>query len=261
MIQLPDIDFLHQLADAAAKETLPRFRTKLSVDSKAKAGRTFDPVTDADREAERTLRAMISARYPDHAILGEEFGASGNGPVQWVLDPIDGTKPFICGIPVWGTLIGVAVKGRAELGMFSQPFTGERFWADPNRAWQRGPACTSLLAVSSVTDLSQAILHTTSPESFSRELKAGFDTLASRVRMTRYGGECYAFAMLAAGLIDLCVEPSLQPYDIVPIIPLVERAGGVVTRFDGQRAEGGGCILLSATTELHEAALRILNDQ
>jgi histidinol phosphatase-like enzyme (inositol monophosphatase family) len=259
MIELPDVQFLHRLANAADNETLPRFRQPLPVDNKANPDRDFDPVTDADRSAELVLRELITREYPDHAILGEELGATGGGALQWVLDPIDGTRPFICGIPVWGTLIGLTVEGCAKLGMMSQPFTGERFWADAHGAWQRGPRGTARLSVSQVTDLSEAILHTTSPDSYRGELRGAFDTLRGKVRMTRYGGECYAFAMLAAGLIDLCLEPSLQPYDIIPIIPIVEKAGGRVTCLDGSRAEKGGSVLLSATAELHERALEILN--
>lgn len=258
-IKLPDSDFLHRLADAADKETLPRFRASLLVDSKAKTDQGFNPVTEADRKAEITLREIISAEYPDHVIVGEEFGATGDGPVKWFLDPVDGTKPFICGVPVWGTLIGLAVNGRAELGIMSQPFTRERFWADARGAWQRGPTGTHPLRVSAVTDLPQAILHTTSPESYRGGTRAAFTALTAQVRMTRYDGECYAFAMLAAGLIDLCVEPSLQPYDIVAIIPIIEKAGGIVTQFNGQRAEVGGPIVASATAKLHESVLQILN--
>ena len=261
MIKLPDAQFLHRLADAADRETLPRFRQHLEIENKMKPDRGFDPVTEADRQAELALRAIISREYPDHVILGEEFGTTGEGPARWVLDPVDGTKPFICGIPVWATLIGFSVDGRAALGIMSQPFTGERFWADSGGAWQRGPRGTAALAVSQVTDLSQAILHTTSPESYPQELRGGFDALRGQVRMTRYGGESYAFAMLAAGLIDLCLEPALQTYDITPVIPIVERAGGVVTCLDGSRAENGGAVLVSATPALHERALRILNSR
>jgi histidinol-phosphatase len=168
MTILPDTNFLHRLADAADQETLLRFRTSLSFDNKAKRTGEFDPVTTADREAERVVRELISSTYPDHAIVGEEFGVSGTGQVQWALDPVDGTKPFLCGIPVWGTLIDVAVHGCAHSGMLSQPFTGERFWADAAGAWQRGPAGTARLSVSSVTDLSEAILHTTSPSCLGR---------------------------------------------------------------------------------------------
>ena len=256
---LPNADFLHRLADLADRETLPRFRRPLVVDAKSGPGQEFDPVTEADRRAELVMRELISTEYPAHAILGEEFGASGAGALQWVIDPIDGTKPYLCGIPVWGTLVGLVDGGMATLGMMSQPVTSERFWGDPSGAWHRSPAGTRRLAVRKLTDLSQAILHTTSPDQFPIEGRAAFAALKSSVRMTRYGGECYAFAMLAAGCIDLCVEPDLKPYDIIPIIPIVEKAGGVVTRFDGRRAESGGAVLVSATRELHEKALAILN--
>lgn len=257
--RLPSTEFLHRLANLAAGETLPRFRSRLVADDKVAEDGSFDPVTEADREAERVMRAEIAREYPDHAIWGEEFGVSGSGPVQWFLDPVDGTKPFVCGIPVWGTLIGVMVDGRAEMGLMGQPVTRESFWADRTGAWRTGPDGSQPLRVSSVTALSQAVLHTTSPDGFMGSLQGAFQALRSRVRFTRFGGECYAVAMLAAGLIDLCVEPSLQPYDIVPLIPIIERAGGVVTRLDGQRAEQGGAVLVSATPELHKGALCILN--
>ena len=186
-----------------------------------------------------------------------EFDAADT--IDQFIDPIDGTKPYLCGIPVWGTLIGLVDGDLSTLGMMSQPVTSERFWGDPSGAWHRSPAGTRRLAVRKLTDLSQAILHTTSPDQFSIEGRAAFASLKSSVRMTRYGGECYAFAMLAAGCIDICVEPDLKPYDIIPIIPIVEKAGGVVTRFDGRRAETGGAVLLSATPELHQKALVILN--
>ncbi|MGA0539680.1 inositol monophosphatase family protein [Neotabrizicola sp. VNH66] len=258
MTQLPGADFMHRLADAAELETMSRYRKPIKVDSKDKPGWRFDPVTAADREAERAMRALIAAEYPHHAILGEEFGASGEGPMCWVLDPVDGTRPFLCGIPVWGTIFGMTVEGRSEMGMLAQPFTGERFWATPEGAWGSRGGQQYPLRVREVDTLADAILHTTSPEPFTGDLAASFGRLTEAVRMTRYGGECYAFAMLAAGHIDLCVEIGLQPYDIVPIIPIVERAGGIVTRFDGSRAEGGGNVLVSATPRLHEAALRIL---
>lgn len=256
---IPDAAFLHYLADIADAETLPRYRHDLAIETKPKEGYTFDPVTEADREAEIAMRAAIGERFPDHAVLGEEMGLTGSGHHRWVLDPVDGTRPFICGLPVWGTLIGLTVDGRAELGMMSQPFTGERFWADRDGAWTQRNGVRQPLATRDIGDLDQAILHTTSPEHFGDDLAAGFERLKAAVRMTRYGGECYAMAMIAAGRIDLAIEPSLQPYDIVALIPIIERAGGVVTRLDGSRAEAGGAVLVSATAALHAEALRILN--
>ena len=126
MITMPDADFLFRIADAAAGQTLPRFRQKLAVDNKVPGA--FDPVTEADRQAERAITALIAAEFPDHAILGEEFGRQGDGDALWVIDPIDGTRPFISGVPVWGTLVGLTVGGKARAGIMSQPYIGERFW-------------------------------------------------------------------------------------------------------------------------------------
>jgi histidinol phosphatase-like enzyme (inositol monophosphatase family) len=255
---LPDAAFLHHLADLADAETMPRYRADIAIDTKPKAGYTFDPVTEADRQAEVAIRAKIGARFPDHAILGEELGLTGSGRIQWVLDPVDGTRPFICGLPVWGTLIGLTVDGKAELGMMSQPFTRERFWADRDGAWTQRDGARRKLATRDVGSLDRAVLHTTSPEHFGGELADGFERLKLAVQMTRYGGECYAMAMVAAGRIDLAIEPSLQPYDIVALIPIIERAGGMVTRLDGGRAEEGGAVLVAATSALHAEAMRAL---
>lgn len=254
---IPNIRFLHRLADLADAETLSRFRTRLKVDAKFKEGDRFDPVTDADRRAELEMRKLIEQEYPDHAIWGEEYGSKDGNTHCWVLDPVDGTKPFICGIPVWGTLIGLTKDGIAIRGLMSQPFTGERFWADDTGAWhQRGDVVEPMRSRQST--LTDAILHTTSPQGYQGSLRDKFDVLKDRVRMTRYGGECYAMVMVAAGHIDLALEPSLQPYDIVALIPIIERAGGVVTRLDGGRAEMGGAVLISASAALHEQALELL---
>lgn len=255
----PDAAFLHRLADIADAETMPRYRVELAIDTKVKPGYDFDPVTEADRQAEIAIRAAIGQAFPDHAILGEEMGLTGSGPYRWVIDPVDGTRPFICGLPVWGTLIGLTHGGRAVMGMMSQPFTGERFWADDSCAWTEYRGERRPLAIRDVGSLSNAILHTTSPEHYHGAIKEGFERLSCEVRMTRYGGECYAMAMLAAGRIDLAFEPSLQPYDIVALIPIIERAGGVITTLDGGRAEDGGAVLASATSALHEQALAMLN--
>ncbi len=205
------------------------------------------------------MRDIIARDFPEHAILGEEFGETGKSDAQWVLDPIDGTRAFLCGMPMWGTLIGFIERGRAISGMLSQPFTGERFWADETGAWSGTKAKPMSLATSKVDDLSMAILHTTSPEYFDDTSRDGFTRLSKSVRMTRYGGECYATAMVAAGHIHLNFEPVLESYDVVALIPIVERAGGLITRLDGGRPEVGGAILASANEALHYAALELLN--
>lgn len=253
----PEIAFLHRLADLADAETLHRFRSRLVVDSKFKEGDRFDPVTDADRRAELAMRKLIEQEYPEHAILGEEYGRKDGSSHCWVLDPVDGTKPFICGIPVWGTLIGLTKDGIAVRGLMSQPFTKERFWADDTGAWHQCDGVTEPMR-SRQSTLADAILHTTSPQGYQGVLREKFEVLKERVRMTRYGGECYGMVMVAAGHIDLALEPSLQPYDIVALIPIIERAGGVVTRLDGGRAEAGGAVLISASAALHAQALEVL---
>ncbi len=258
---IPAIDFFHTLADAADRQTLPRFRSQdnLHVSSKPKEGYRFDPVTDADRQAEQVIRALINENFPEHAIMGEEFGITGSGPIQWVLDPVDGTRPFLCGLPVWATLIGLNVDGRARMGMMDQPFTGERFWADGQQAWYQRQGVTTPLSTRKNVSLAQAILHTTSPEPLARHPKVNFAALSAATLMTRYGGECYAMAMLAAGRIDICLEYDLQPYDIVALIPIIEQAGGRITTLQGERPESGGQILACGCPRLHEQALSILN--
>lgn len=253
MTTLPDPAFLLRLADAADAETMPRFRTRMSVD--AKAGDYFDPVTHADRETERAVRALIEEAYPTHAILGEEFGASGEGPWRWVIDPVDGTRSFICGIPLWGTLIGLTYEGRARMGLLSQPFLGERFLAHDEGAFAEARGERRRLSTRPTRELKDAVLFTTAPELLTDQRADAFTRLAAETRMRRYGADCYAFAMLADGHVDLCVECGLQPHDIVALIPIIEQAGGVVTTWEGGRAEDGGDVVAAATPQLHEAAL------
>jgi len=255
---MADAAFFRRLAQAAAEQTLPRFRQSGAISNKLAEG--FDPVTEADREAERALVALIGETYPTHGILGEEHGArTGDGRHVWVIDPIDGTRAFISGLPVWGTLVGLTDGGDAVAGMMSQPFTGELFYADGSGAFFEGPGGDRTLRTRNTSELAQATLFTTTPALFKGEKRARFDRLEASVRLSRYGVDCYAFAMLAAGHADLVIEAGLQPYDIVALIPIIEQAGGVITTFDGGAAEGGGDILASATPALHRAALDRIN--
>ncbi|MGH6762411.1 MAG: histidinol-phosphatase [Phyllobacterium sp.] len=249
--------FLLRLAQAAAAQTLPRFRTVYDVDNKYQVG--FDPVTEADREAERAIRDLIKSEFPDHGILGEEFGSENPGHSHcWVIDPIDGTRAFISGLPTWGTLVGLTINGNAEAGMMSQPFTGELYYSDGQASYYEGPGGSRKLATRK-RPLSEATLFTTTPALFKGDKRASYDRLESSVRLARYGVDCYAFALVAAGHVDLVVESGLQPYDIVGLIPIIENAGGVVTSFDGGPAENGGDVVASGSAELHVAALEILN--
>lgn len=249
--------FLRELAAAAAAQTLPRFRQASSITNKLAGG--FDPVTEADREAERAIRSLIGARFPHHGVVGEEFGVTNPDSEEiWVIDPIDGTRAFISGLPLWGTLVGLTVEGKAVAGMMSQPFTGETFLADADGATYDGPGGPLRLRTRATTRLADATLCTTTPALFSGDKRVAYDRLESMVRLARYGTDCYAYCMLAAGHVDLVVEIGLQPYDIVALVPIIEQAGGVVTGADGGPAERGGEIVAAASPELHAAALEAL---
>ena len=250
---------LLEAAVAAAGETLPRFRTRLDVDNKYQVG--FDPVTDGDREAERVIREVISARFPDHAIVGEEMADKrSEGRFEWIVDPIDGTRAFICGAPVWGTLIGFRVDGSTIAGLMTQPFTGETYLGMPGLSTLEHLGKTATLHTSGVTELKRAKLSATSPEIFEAEGLAGkWSALRRATLTTRYGLDCYAYCMLAAGHLDLVCEAALKNVDLAPLVPLIENAGGVVSTWDGAPAEHGGNCIAAATPELHRAALELLN--
>ena len=253
------IPFAHALADAAAEKSLPLFRTDIKVQSKQKDN--FDPVTQADQQAEQAMRALIAEKFPDHAIMGEEFGttqsSSGDSPFQWVLDPIDGTKAFITGLPSWGTLIALAEEGVPILGVFNQPFTGERVIA--TRGGQTQFFCRNkerVLTTRPCTRLEDAMLATTSPALFAHTPAAPiFDKIASAAQHMRYGGDGYNYAMLAAGQLDSVLEQDLKPHDIQALIPIVESAGGCITNWHGQSARAGGQVLACGDTALHEILL------
>lgn len=261
MVLLIDRAFFTKLAAAAAAETLPRFRNLNEIDNKYSVG--FDPVTEADRAAERAIRKIIGESFPDHGILGEEYGAENTDRSHvWVIDPIDGTRAFISGLPVWGTLVGVTVDGDARAGMMSQPYTGELFYSDGNGSWlvrSNEDIEPRKLEVSKKTSLPSATMFTTTPSLFHGAQRDAFDRLEASVRLSRYGVDCYAFAMLAGGFADIVVEAGLKPYDIVGLIPVIEQAGGVIAQRDGGSAEEGGDIIAAATPELFEAVQAILN--
>ena len=255
---LPDLAFFDAIADAAAAETLPRFRMPVAIDNKYTVG--FDPVTEADREAEKAIRQIIGERYPEHGILGEEHGDVGlDRDYVWVIDPIDGTRAFISGLPVWGTLVGLYHKGRAVMGMMDQPFTGERFIASPGSSIVRRNGVTAPLQTRAGVSLDQAILMTTSPGIFPADLETRYKRVEKSVQLARYGCDCYAYAMVASGYIDLVVESGLKAYDVGGLISLVEEAGGVMTTWSGDRPEQGGSIIASGSQPLHDAALELLN--
>lgn len=255
---MPDRAFFDALADAAKRETLPRFRTGTLVSNKLEGG--FDPVTEADRAAETAIRDLIIARFPEHGLLGEEHDSIGlDREHVWVIDPIDGTRAFISGVPVWGTLIGLYSNGRGRMGMVDQPFTGERYFADGTASWYRGPDGERQIRTRDCGSLSQAILFTTSPHIFEGDELARYRRVEEKARLFRYGTDCYAYALLAAGHVDLVVENNLKPYDVGALIPLIEQAGGVITTWDGGRPEQGGSIIAAGSRAVYDEAMALLS--
>jgi myo-inositol-1(or 4)-monophosphatase len=251
--------FLDKIADAADAATLPLFRSGLAVDAKSAVGAEFDPVTEADRAAERAMRAVIADAFPDHGIAGEEYGLTNAGARDmWHLDPIDGTRQFITGVPLWGTMAGYARDGSPVSGVISQPFTRERFYGGPEGAYYRGPGGLTAMRTKRCDSLADAWLFTTSPHLYRGPQAEALDRLRAAVRLTRYGLDCYAFALLALGAVDIVIETGLQDYDIVPIVPIVEAAGGAVVLWSGERATTGGDVLAVGDARLLGPVLALL---
>ena len=257
-------DFINELAQVSGEAILPFFRSSIGADDKSGGG-TFDPVTEADRAAEAVMRGLIKRSFPSHGIVGEEFGAENeNAEYVWVLDPIDGTKSFISGLPVWGTLIGLQHQGRPCYGMMHQPFTRERFVGDGGGSTWRGPAVKGgsmvekRLRTRPCADLALATIMTTHPSLLQDGTLEPFQRVEAKARLSRYGGDCYAYCMLAAGHVDLVIESGLKPYDIAALIPIVQGAGGVVTTWDGGDAAKGGSIIAAGDKRIHAAAMELL---
>lgn len=249
----------HALADAARPETLRHFRTRIAAEDKGGGIARFDPVTEADRAAERAMRDLLARLRPEDGILGEEFGArAGTSGLTWVLDPIDGTRGFLAGTPTWGVLVSVADAGGPLFGVIDQPYIGERFSGGWGAAEVLGPQGRAPLRTAPARDLSGAILLSTFPEIGTAEEHGAFRRVADRARLVRYGMDCYGYALLAAGQVDLVIEAGLQPYDVQAPIAVIEAAGGVVSDWAGGPASGGGRVLAAANREVHALAVALL---
>ncbi len=248
-----------EMADAARLATLLHFRSDgLTADTK-EADR-FDPVTVADRLSEQRMREILARRRPDDAVLGEEFGAkAGITGLTWVLDPIDGTRGYLSGTPTWGVLISVADATGPIYGIIDQPYIGERFEGGWGRAQVTGPMGKKALRCRPVRPLAEAILFTTFPEVGTPDESAAFRRVAPKARLVRYGMDCYAYALIAAGQIDLVIEAGLQAYDVQAPIAVIEAAGGIVTNWQGGPVHMGGQVLAAANAEIHAEALAVLN--
>lgn len=253
--------FVNELASVSGQAILPFFRTSLAAADKSKDAVGFDPVTEADRAGEAVMRQMIKRTFPSHGIVGEEYGDESVGSeFVWVLDPIDGTRSFISGLPVWGTLIGLLRNGSPCFGMMHQPFTGERFFGDGGSATWRGVGGASrTLRTRPCASLSEATLSATTPRLFTGPDLEAFDRVERAARLTRFGYDCYAYCMLAAGHMDLVIETGLKSYDIVALVPIIEGAGGIVTTWSGGPAAEGGAIIAAGDPRVHAEALALLN--
>ena len=239
--------------DTASKIALDYFRQPVSVDIKA----DNSPVTIADREIEQAIRRLLSEDFPGHAIYGEEQGQTSGIGGTWVIDPIDGTKSFLLGNPLFGCLLGLVEEGVVQAGGLAMPALNETWFAD-----RHGPSTVNgnTCHTSQCRDLSSASLLTSSPDFFNADEFRQFESLGKQVLYRRYGGDCYTYAMLAAGWADLVVESSLYPFDYLPLVPIVEQAGGIISDWRGNPLGlcSGPQVIAAATPQLHEAALNLL---
>lgn len=253
---------LHQMADAAQAVTLSFFDTGIGVEEKLGDKSGFDPVTKADRGAETAIRTLIEQHFPTHGIRGEEFGVKpGKDEFHWVLDPIDGTRAYISALPVWGTLIGLCRAGRPVMGAMDQPVTGERFWGFGDTAFlQIRDTPKRRLKTRQCASLATATISTTDTYLFNQDERAGFEAIRTHSRLQRYGLDCYAYATLARGGLDLVMESGLQDYDIAALIPIIEGAGGIITNWRGGTAWQGGQVLACGDRRVHAQALALLHD-
>ena len=251
--------FAQRLADAAAKIIRPYFRRRIDVADKGAAG-FYDPVTEADKRAEAAMRSLIESAYPHDGILGEEYGhRAGDSDFVWILDPIDGTRAFIAGQPLWGTLIALEHQGKPVLGILDQPFLDERFTASAGKAELRTAASTQTLKTRACAKLDDAVITTTHPLlHFNEAERQRYWAVEERCRLSRYGGDCYGYALVAMGFVDLVIETELKRWDVAPLIPLIEGAGGVITSWDGKSPGKGGNVIAAGDRRVHAEALAIL---
>ncbi|MDR3528719.1 MAG: histidinol-phosphatase [Rhizomicrobium sp.] len=256
-----DFDLINRLADIAGEVIRPYFRRKIAVvDKGASTGAMFDPVTAADKGAEQAIRALLASERPEDGILGEEFPAKiGSNGRLWVIDPVDGTRAFITGQTQWGTLIALNENGTPTLGLFDQPVTRERFIGTREGAELHSPEGITKLAVRPCECLAQAVLMTTHPWAYFDAFEtAAFRALCDATMMSRFGGDCYAYGLLAMGFVDVIVEASLKPWDIQALIPIVEGAGGIITDWQGGPCAEGGRVIAAGDKRVHAEALRFL---
>ena len=269
MAEIDDyLAFAHDVLTDAGAIAARLFRQPMRAGNKRGEGgeggeggeRGFDPVTEADRGVEARIRERIAERFPDHGVVGEEYGVTTGGSAwSWIVDPIDGTRAFVMGLPVWGCLLGLLRDGEPVGGLMHQPVLNETFSGNfsdnGGDAWIVRNGTRRRLRVRGDAALDDAVLVATHPELFDAAHLARYEALAARVRLMRYGGDCYNYALLAHGFVDIVVEDRLKAYDIQPLVPIVRGAGGVVTDREGRTPRGGSLVVAAANAELHRLAL------
>ncbi|MGV9007887.1 MAG: histidinol-phosphatase [Brevundimonas sp.] len=252
--------FTVDLAREAARVSLPFFRSVFTQEDKG-AGGVFDPVTEADRAAEAAIRRRIAARYPDHGVIGEEYGEDRpDADHVWVLDPIDGTRAFIAGLPSWTCLIALRHEGRPRVGAIAQPYLDEIFLGGPSGARLLKGGVETPLKTRACAGLAQALISTTDPDLFTPVERDAWIRVRAATRLARLGCDAYAYAMLAAGTIDLVAESGLKVWDWSALVPVIEAAGGQVSDWHGGLPHDGGQILAVGDARLQEPALAALRD-
>ena len=252
------LEFAVGTVRAAGQVVLPYFRSAVSVANKLTDG-GFDPVTEADQAAERVIRERIAEAYPAHGVFGEEYGWNQGNGLTWVIDPIDGTKSFMSGLLHWGVLLALFDGQQPVVGVMHQPFTGEVWAGDGGSAWYEHAGERRDLRARQGVGLAEAVLATTSPEFLANDSeREAFSRLESRVRLCRYGGDCYLYAMLAMGCLDLVVDGTLNAYDIQPLMPIIQGAGGRISLWNGEDAVLGGTVVAAGGAALHAEAMRKL---
>ncbi len=252
------LEFAKEQVTRAGRVILKGFRTRRELVNKSD-GSDFDPVTASDREGENLIRDAIADRWPDHGILGEEFGYNPGNGLTWVMDPIDGTRAFVSGLLHWGVLLSLYDGRNVLLGVMYQPYVDELYWGTTAGAHYSQREQTWRLQTSECTELSQAILSTTDPHLFvKRDESLAFENVQRKVRLCRFGGDCYQYGLVAMGFIDIVIENNLNPWDIQPLIPIVKGAGGCITTWEGSDPSKGGHVVATGSDSLHEQVLNVL---
>ncbi len=254
------LNFARDVVEEAGQISRQAFRQPMAVENKLAAD--FDPVTEADKAVEAVIREKLSTQFPNHSILGEETGSTtGSSDYGWIIDPIDGTRSFISGIPLWMSLLGLLENGKPVGSIIHQPYLQETFVGGPDGSFLFRGDEKQTLQTRSTTTLKNATLFCTDPNIMFTlgDERTAFDTVAEKAQLVRYGADGYAYCMLANGFVDLVIESSLQPYDILPLVSLIEGAGGVVTDREGNAPLNGGFVVAAATQELHQEVLKLIN--